>query len=92
MTDHPDGECARARVRCSGCGLSVPVVTMYGGPMADCRLCCFAWAVHHDPHLCWLRSNHFDADVEEALAARVLDLVPRLIAARIVLGEIADAL
>ncbi|MCX4691051.1 hypothetical protein [Streptomyces sp. NBC_01408] len=89
---HRDGACTQTRMRCDGCGQLAPIEIMYGGPMADCRLCYFAWSVHHDPQLCWLRSNHFDGDAEEALVSRVLELTPLLIAARAVLDDIADTL
>lgn len=89
---HPDGEGMRAHMLCRTCGQLAPIAIMYGGPMADCRLCCFAWSVHHDPELCWLSTNRFDADAEDALAASVIDLAPSLFAARAILGEIADTL
>ncbi|WP_405712426.1 hypothetical protein OG264_25875 [Streptomyces xanthophaeus] len=78
-------------MRCQACGQLAPIAMKYGGTMADCQLCCFAWAVHHDPELCWLRSNFFDGpDEEAALAARVRELAPLLMAARGVLGDLAD--
>lgn len=89
---HPGGECTRAHMPCRTCGQLAPIAVMYGGPMADCRVCYFAWSVHHDPELCWLRSNHYDGDAEDTLAASLLDLAPRLMAARAILGEIADTL
>ncbi|MFE5771458.1 hypothetical protein ACFQ7O_24195 [Streptomyces sp. NPDC056485] len=88
---HPDGMCTQAHMCCRSCGQLAPIAIWYGGPMARCNLCYFAWAVHHDAELCWLRSNFYDApDSEEMLAALVLELAPRLQAARIILGEIAD--
>ncbi|MFG2989979.1 hypothetical protein ACGFZK_11930 [Streptomyces sp. NPDC048257] len=84
MTDHADGACARARVRCSGCGLPVPIVTMYGGPMADCRLCHYAWGVHHDPVGCWRSTS-----AEESLVARIREVTPLLMAARALLDDLA---
>ncbi|MEV7542160.1 hypothetical protein [Streptomyces sp. NPDC089915] len=87
---HPEGECARTHMLCRTCWKPAPIAIMYGGPMANCRVCCFAWAVHHDPELCWARSYPSDGDEEDILAGRVRALVPRLIAARAALGEIAD--
>lgn len=89
---HPDGACTQAHMCCRSCGQLAPIAIRYGGPMARCGICYFAWAVHHDPELCWLRSNHFDGGTDDTLAARLLDLAPRLIAARVILGEIADTL
>ncbi|MEU9080776.1 hypothetical protein [Streptomyces sp. NPDC048357] len=86
MTDHPDGECARTRVRCSGCGLPVPIVTMYGGPMADCRLCHYAWGVHHDPLRCWRPTGTEES--QEILVARIREVTPLLMAARALLDDI----
>ncbi|MCX4805697.1 hypothetical protein OG594_29460 [Streptomyces sp. NBC_01214] len=83
MRDHPDGACARAHVRCSGCGLPAPVVTLYGGPMADCRHCHYAWGVHHDPVICWRRTA-----TDEGLIARIREAAPLLVAARALLDEI----
>ncbi|MFF7610760.1 hypothetical protein [Streptomyces lavendulae] len=62
--------------------------------MADCRLCCYAWTVHHDPWMCWLRSNFFDSRPggEVALADEVSGLTPLLIAARALLEDLADTL
>ncbi|MGE7387491.1 hypothetical protein ACQKM2_18610 [Streptomyces sp. NPDC004126] len=39
---HPDGT---RTTDCPGCGLPSPVTFKYGGPMADCRLCGYGWAV-----------------------------------------------
>ncbi|RSS51100.1 hypothetical protein EF912_21130 [Streptomyces sp. WAC07061] len=30
---------------CPGCGVRSPLTFRYGGPMADCRLCGYGWAV-----------------------------------------------
>ncbi|MFF1559695.1 hypothetical protein [Streptomyces sp. NPDC058279] len=62
--------------------------------MADCRRCSYAWAVHHDPELCWLRSDFFDGhpDAEALLAVRVREAAPLLIAACVALGGIVDTL
>ncbi|MGW7332279.1 hypothetical protein ACWGIU_27520 [Streptomyces sp. NPDC054840] len=84
MTDHPKGACTPAAyLRCSGCGLPAPVVTRYGGPMAECRRCHYAWSVHHDPVACWRRTA-----TEEDLTARIREAVPLLVAARALLDEI----
>ncbi|WP_030386010.1 hypothetical protein [Streptomyces sp. NRRL S-241] len=84
MTDHPEGACARAvYLRCSGCGLPAPVVTRYGGPMADCRRCHYAWGVHHDPVGCRRRNAE-----DEDLAARIREAAPLLLAARALLDGI----
>ncbi|MCX4696888.1 hypothetical protein [Streptomyces sp. NBC_01408] len=50
---HPDGACDREHMTCHGCRMPARVATRFGGPMADCRACCFAWAVEHDPVRCW---------------------------------------
>ncbi|MER6252437.1 hypothetical protein ABT224_13865 [Streptomyces sp. NPDC001584] len=84
MTDHSLGACAGAYVRCSGCGLPAPVVARYGGPMADCRHCHYAWGVHHDPVGCWRRTA-----TEVDLTARIREAAPLLVAARALLDEIA---
>ncbi|MEU6758618.1 hypothetical protein [Streptomyces sp. NPDC046685] len=90
---HPDGACTQGHTRCAGCGLLAPIAVKYGGPMAYCRLCYSGWAVHHDPIQCWRRSSFFDGWASEELAAaRVLDLVSLLQAARDRLGEIVDTL
>ncbi|MFJ7592148.1 hypothetical protein ACIQZO_33255 [Streptomyces sp. NPDC097617] len=85
--EHPHGVCTRANVRCSGCGLPVPIATMYGGPMGDCRRCHYAWGVHHDPVSCWRPSS-----MEESLIARVREVTPRLVAARALLDDIVGSL
>ncbi|MGW6940838.1 hypothetical protein ACWGF3_17815 [Streptomyces xanthophaeus] len=38
---------------CPSCRLPARITVKFGGPMADCRLCCFAWAVDHEPVVCW---------------------------------------
>ncbi|MFG2995539.1 hypothetical protein [Streptomyces sp. NPDC048340] len=52
---HPGGVCSRESMHCSGCLLPAPIAPKYGSPMADCRLCGYAWAVRHDPVHCWQR-------------------------------------
>ncbi|WP_243629093.1 hypothetical protein [Streptomyces sp. APSN-46.1] len=52
---HPHGVCATDRMTCAGCRLSAPIATLHGGPMADCRLCGYGWAVWHHPVRCWQR-------------------------------------
>jgi hypothetical protein len=91
---HPDGECARVHMPCAGCGQLAPIAKKYGNPMADCRLCCYAWAVHHDPWMCWLRSSYFDSRPggETALADQVSGLTPLLLAARALLDDVIDPL
>lgn len=90
---HPDGVCTQAHMLCRTCGQLAPIAIKYGGPMAHCQLCYFAWAVHHDPELCWLRSNFFDGpDGKAALADRVSGLTPLLLAARARLGGLAGTL
>ncbi|MBT2468509.1 hypothetical protein J7E97_11620 [Streptomyces sp. ISL-66] len=90
---HPEGVCTLAYMRCAGCGLLAPIAVKYGGPMADCRLCGSAWTVHHDPLQCWRRSRFLDCGPgEEALADRLAQMAPLLLAARVKLGDIADTL
>ncbi|WP_030764388.1 MULTISPECIES: hypothetical protein [unclassified Streptomyces] len=84
---HPDGECARAHVPCAGCGLPASIGIKYGGPMADCRLCHYAWSVHHDPVRCWQRTR-----TEESLIARIREVAPLLVSARVVLDDIVGSL
>lgn len=43
---HPD---ETRTTDCPGCGLPSPITFKYGGPMADCRLCGYGWAVDHAP-------------------------------------------
>ncbi|WP_412076761.1 hypothetical protein ACLF6K_16185 [Streptomyces xanthophaeus] len=54
---HPDGVCTREHMICAGCRLGARIATRYGGPMADCRVCCHGWAVRHDPVHCWQRAD-----------------------------------
>ncbi|MEU6891614.1 hypothetical protein ABZ934_07395 [Streptomyces sp. NPDC046557] len=54
---HPDGVCTRQHMMCVGCRTGARIATKYGGPMADCRICHFAWAVRHDPVHCWQRDD-----------------------------------
>jgi hypothetical protein len=79
-----EGVCARAHVRCGGCGRPAPIAVRYGGPMADCRVCCFAWAVRHDPERCWV-DDLVGEETEADLAARVHELTPLLVATRALL-------
>ncbi|MEU6863692.1 hypothetical protein ABZ924_10515 [Streptomyces sp. NPDC046876] len=85
---HPGGICSRAHVPCGGCGLPAPIAVRYGGPMADCRLCCYAWAVRHDPSRCWQPSGGY----EPLTAAVVERLAPVLLAARARLDGILGGL
>ncbi|MCX4692717.1 hypothetical protein [Streptomyces sp. NBC_01408] len=50
---HPEGICVREHVLCRGCRLKAHISIKFGGAMAYCRICCFAWAVDHDPLRCW---------------------------------------
>ncbi|WP_405921116.1 hypothetical protein [Streptomyces sp. NBC_00122] len=52
---HPEGVCTLEHMLCAGCRMLARIATQYGGPMADCRICCYAWAVQHDPVRCWQR-------------------------------------
>ncbi|MFG3000863.1 hypothetical protein [Streptomyces sp. NPDC048340] len=52
---HPGGVCAQESMRCSDCRMPAPIAFRFGGPMADCRVCGYAWAVRHDPEYCWQR-------------------------------------
>lgn len=84
---HPDGDCARVHIPCVSCGQLAPIAVRYGAPMAYCGLCGYGWAVHHDPWMCWLRSNYHDRSLggETAPADEVSGLAPLLIAARALL-------
>ncbi|GAA0324387.1 hypothetical protein GCM10010302_74410 [Streptomyces polychromogenes] len=39
---------ATAHAECPGCTLPSPITFRYGGPMADCRLCGYGWAVEEE--------------------------------------------
>ncbi|RKT05304.1 hypothetical protein BX286_3299 [Streptomyces sp. 3211.6] len=43
---------ATTYAECPGCWLPSPIRFKYGGPMADCRLCGYGWAVedHYPTH------------------------------------------
>lgn len=50
---HPEGVCTTEHMTCASCRMPAWIAFRFGGPMAYCRLCCFAWAVDHDPVGCW---------------------------------------
>ncbi|MEV6957178.1 hypothetical protein [Streptomyces sp. NPDC051183] len=54
---HPGGVCTQESIRCYDCRMPAPIAFRFGGPMADCRPCGYAWAVRHDPAHCWQRQN-----------------------------------
>lgn len=87
---HPDGECTQTHAKCPSCGQLAPIDIKYGGPTAYCQLCHSGWAVHHDPWVCWARSNFFDGRPggETALADEVSGLTPLLVAARALLDTL----
>lgn len=86
---HPNGVCTTEHMVCLGCHMLAPIAPKYGGPMADCRLCGYAWAVAHDPVQCWRRVNIWG---DRQLAAAVRQATPALLAGRAALDEIVGAL
>ncbi|WP_406085047.1 hypothetical protein [Streptomyces virginiae] len=67
--------------------MPAPIAIKYGGPMAHCRFCHYAWSVHHDPVSCWQRIR-----TEEGLIARIHEVAPLLVSARAVLDVVVGGL
>ncbi|MEV0416486.1 hypothetical protein AB0I68_38585 [Streptomyces sp. NPDC050448] len=85
---HPDGVCTTEHMACSGCHMLAPIATRFGGPMAHCRLCGYAWAVTHHPAQCWQRISICGGPTAE----QVRQATPDLVAARSVLDGIVGSL